>query len=107
MALPANGVRGVAQRLDLAATGGPATVHVSTVGTGGRVSVQKVAIGADSVSTLTLTGASSVWVTPVAGLVRAAVYTSVTDAEGELLSVTPLLNLTLMATPSPLRQLRD
>jgi len=105
LALPAPGVRGVAHRLDLAATGGPASVRVSTVGAGGRVSVQERAIGADSVSTLTLTRASSVWVTPVSGLVRAAVYTSVSDAGGELLSVTPLLNLTLTATPLPLRQL--
>jgi hypothetical protein len=56
---------------------------------------------------VTLKGVTSVWVTPKAGLVRAAVLTSVTDTEGALLSETPLLNLTLAATPLPLRQLRD
>jgi hypothetical protein len=107
MALPATGVKGVTHRLDLVATGGPATVQVTTVAAGGVVGAKKVVIGADSVSTVTLKGVTSVWVTPKAGLVRAAVLTSVTDTEGALLSETPLLNLTLAATPLPLRQLRD
>jgi hypothetical protein len=59
------------------------------------------------VSTLPLAGAKSVWVTPLAGIVRASVLTSVTDAGGVVLSQTPLTDLRLTATSSPLRQLRD
>ncbi|HEY5249316.1 MAG TPA: DUF5719 family protein [Dermatophilaceae bacterium] len=107
MALPAAVAQRLSQRLDLVATRAPASVRVTTVGTDGRVRTNEVAIGADSVSTLALNGATSVWVTPLTGLVRAAVLTSVTDARGVLLSVTPLADLTLTATPSPLRQLPD
>jgi Family of unknown function (DUF5719) len=107
MALPAAEAKGLTERLDLVAAGGPASVRVTTVGSAGRVSTKEVAIGADSVSTLSLEGATSVWVTPETGRVRAAVLTSVTDAVGGLLSVTPLRDLTLTATSSPLRQLRD
>jgi len=107
MALPASGDKGLVQRLDLAATTDLGAVLVTTVTAGGQVSTQRVAIGADSVSTLSLDGATSVWVTPVSGLVRAAVLTTASDARGVLLSVTPLADLTLSTTPSPLRQLRD
>jgi hypothetical protein len=107
MALPSAVVKGLSARLDLVATTTPASVRVTTVGADGRASTKQVAIGADSVSTLALDGATSVWVTPLAGRVRAAVLTSATDAAGVLLSVTPLADLTLTATPAPLRQLRD
>jgi hypothetical protein len=107
MALPVSEVKGLTQRLDFAATTSPASVRVTTVGAGGQVSTTEVAIGADSVSTLPLDGASSVWVTPTRGVVRAAVLTSAADAAGELLSVTPLTELTLTTTALPLRQLPD
>lgn len=107
MALPVSEVKGLIQRLDLAATKGPASVRVTTVATDGQVSTKEVAVGADSVSTLSLNGATSVWVTPLTGLVRAAVLTSVTDVGGVLLSLTPLADLTLTTTPLPLRQLPD
>jgi hypothetical protein len=107
MALPASKDKGLTQRLDLAATTDPGSVLVTTVAAGGRVSTQGVAIGADSVSTLSLDSATSVWVTPRTGVVRAAVLTSATDAAGVLLSVTPLSDVTLTTAPSPLRQLRD
>ena len=107
VALPTSQVKGLTQRLDLAATKDPASVRVTTVGAGGQVSTQEVAMAADSVSTLLLDGSSSVWVTPLTGIVRAAVLTSVTDAGGDLLSLMPLADLTLSTTPWPLRQLRD
>lgn len=112
MVLPASSVRGFTQRLDLVATTAPATVRVTTVGPDGGAGTKRVVIAADSVSTVSLKGASSngaqsVWVTPVKGVVRAAVLTAVTDAAGPMLSLTPLTDLTLTATPSPLRQLRD
>ena len=99
--------KGLTERLDLAATTEPASVLVTTVGADGRASTKEVAIGADSVSTLSLDGASSVWVKPRTGLVRAAVVTWVTDAQGVLISLTPLADLTLTSTASPLRELRD
>jgi hypothetical protein len=107
LALPASEVKGVAQRLDLAAVKEAASVRVTTVDPGGRIRTKEVAIGADSVSTLWLNGAGSVWVTPVKGLARAAVFSSVTDVRGMLLSVTPLADLTLTTTPWRLRQMRD
>jgi hypothetical protein len=112
MALPESLVRGAAQRLDLAATGGPASVRVTTVGATGRITTRTAVIGADSVSTVLLKGASakgptSVWVTPAAGTVRAAVLSTVADAQGPMLSVRPLTEVTLTATSSPLRHLGD
>jgi len=107
MALPSAVAGGISQRLDLVATKAPGSVRVTTVGTDGLASTKEVAIGVDSVSTLSLDGATSVWVTPQSGRVQAAVLMSVTDAGGVMLSVTPLADLTLTDTPAPLRQLRD
>jgi Family of unknown function (DUF5719) len=107
MALPVPGVKGLTQRLALAATRSPASVRVTTVAAGGQVITTVVPIGADSVSTMTLKEASSVWVTAAAGTVRAAVLTSAAETGGQVTSVTPLTDLTLVTTPSPLRQLGD
>jgi hypothetical protein len=110
--LPASSVGGVTQRLDLAATTSPVSVRVTTVGAAGRATTKTVAIGADSVNTVMLKSASakgptSVWVTPEGGVVRAAVLTTVADVKGPMLSLTPLTELPLQATPSSLRQLGD
>jgi len=107
MALSGPGDSGLLERLDLAATYDPASVLVTTVDADGRASTKEVAIGADSVSTLALDGATSVWVTPLTGVVRAAVLTWFSDAGGVLLSVTPMADLTLTATPVQVRELRD
>jgi len=106
-ALGGPGGTGLMGRLDLAATYDPASVLVTTVGASGQASTKEVAIGADSVSSLALDGATSVWVTPLTGVVRAAVLTWVTDAGGTLLSVTPLSDLTLTTTSVRLRELRN
>ncbi|MEP7018080.1 MAG: DUF5719 family protein [Actinomycetota bacterium] len=98
---------GLTERLDLAATGSPGSVLVTTVGADGQATTKEVAIGADSVVSLALVGATSVWVTPHAGLVRAAVVSFATDTLGLSLSVTPLADLTLTTTSSPLREVRD
>jgi hypothetical protein len=107
MALPASEARGLTERLDLVAAGHPASVQVTTVAADGLASTKRVVIAADSVSTLPLDGAASVWVTPLTGLVRGGVLTTATDARGAMLSLTPLSDLTLDTTVSPLRQLRD
>jgi hypothetical protein len=107
MALRGPGDDGLIERLDLAATSEPSSVMVTTVGADGLASTKAVAIGADSVSSVSLDAATSVWVTPRTGLVRAAVLTTVADAQGVLLSLTPLADLTLTATAAPLRQLPD
>jgi len=106
-ALGGPGGTGLMGRLDLAATYDPASVLVTTVGAGGQASTKEVAIGADSVSSLALDGATSVWVAPLTGVVRAAVLTWVTDAGGTLLSVTPMSDLTLTTTSVRLRELRN
>jgi len=95
------------ERLDLAATGEPASVLVTTVAANGVASTKEVAVEADSVFNLRLVGATSVWVTPLTGLVRAAVVTWVIDRHGVVLSVTPLADLSLTTTSLPLRELRD
>lgn len=105
MALHGPEHKGLIERLDVAATTERASVLVTTVRADGRSSTKVVAIGADSVSTLSLVGATSVWVTPRTGFVRAAVVTWASDARGVMLSVTPLADLTLTATSSPLREL--
>ena len=108
MALPASEVKGLTQRLDLAATKGSRVRSGDHGGyVGGEVEHERgchwCRFGVHAV-----VGRSHVGVGhPLAGLVRAAVLTSVTDAGGVLLSLTPLADLTLTATPSPLRQLRD
>jgi hypothetical protein len=107
MALPSSQVQGFTQQLDLAATSVPASVRVTTVASGGAVTIKDVAIAANSTSALPLSRATSVWVTPRSGLVRAAVLTSVTDAAGVMLSLSPLSDLPLTTTPLSLRQLRD
>jgi Family of unknown function (DUF5719) len=108
MALRGTANQGVVERLDIAATKEPASVLVTTVGADGQASTKEVVVGADSVSTLPLVdGATSVWVTPRTGLVRAAVVTAVADAQGVLLSLTPLADLALTTTSSPLREVRD
>jgi Family of unknown function (DUF5719) len=107
MALRGPGDTAMVERLDLAATGEPSTALVTTVGADRLVSTKVVAIEPDSVSTVPLGAATSVWVTPQTGLVRAAVLTTVADANGLLLSVSPLADLTLTATSVPLRQLPD
>lgn len=101
------GGTGLMGRLDLAATYDPASVQVTTVDAAGQASSKEVAIGADSVSSLALDGATSVWVTPLTGVVRAAVLTWVTDAGGTLVSVTPMSDLTLTTTSVRLRELRN
>jgi len=98
---------GLTERLDLVATNVPGSVLVTTVGADGQATSKEVAIGADSVLVTSLVGATSVWVTPLTGVVRAAVVTWVTDAQGVLLSVMPLADLTLTTTSSPLREIRD
>jgi hypothetical protein len=105
MALPVSQVKGLTDSLDLAATHGPASLRVTTVGPEAHVSTKEVAIASDSVVTLPLDGASSVWVTPTSGVVRGAVLTSAVDGAGELLSLTPLTDLTLATTAAPLLQL--
>ena len=107
MALPGPDAPGTFARLDLAATYNPASVLVTTVGADGQVNSKEVALGADSVSSLALDGATSVWVTPRSGVVRAAVLTGFKDVTGVLLSVTPLTDLTLASMSTRLRALTD
>ena len=107
MALHGAAQDGLVERLDLAATTRPASVLVTTVGADGQATTKEVAIEADSLVLLPLVGATSVWVTPHSGLVRAAVVSAANDPLGSSLSVTPLADLTLTTTSSPLREVRD
>ena len=107
MALHGASEVGLIERLDLVATSSPGSVLVTTVGADGLATTKEVAIGADSVVSIPLVGATSVWVTPHTGFVRAAVVSFATDPLGLSLSVTPLADLTLTTTSSPLREVRD
>jgi len=107
MALHGAAEDGLIERLDLAATSVAASVLVTTVGADGQATTKEVGIGADSVVLMPLVGATSVWVTPHTGVVRAAVVSVANDTQGSSLSVTPLADLTLTTTSSPLREVRD
>jgi len=107
IALPGPDAPGTFARLDLAATDNPASVVVTTVDVDGQVITKEVAVGANSVFSLAVDGATSVWVTPRSGVVRAAVVTGFKDATGVLLSVTPMADLTLTSMSTRLRALGD
>ena len=80
--LPSSQVMGSPSGWTVYRQGAPPLFGVTTVGAHGQVTCKRLS-GSDSVFTLALRGASSVWVTPRAGIVRAAVLTSVNDAVGE------------------------
>jgi hypothetical protein len=98
------GTKGIAATLELAATGGAGSAAVTVVDTRGRVSTRTVAVPSDGVASAPLTGATSVWVRPTAGLVRSGVVTWRTDALGVMLSSTPLLDRPLTQRPVQVRE---
>lgn len=98
---------GVASELQLASVGRSAVVTVTAVSPTGQVANDTVAVAADSVATRSVTGAASVWVTPVSGQVRAATVSTVADPAGQLVSISPLVSLPLTTTPLRVRAARD
>lgn len=101
------GTRGISAGVDLAATGGAGSAVVTVVDTRGRVTARTVAVPADGVASLPLADATSVWVRPVSGTVRAGVLTWRTDRLGVLLSSTPLLDQPLTQRPVQVREQQD
>jgi Family of unknown function (DUF5719) len=101
------GTKGVSASLDLAATGGPGSAVVTVVDTKGRVTTRTVAVPADGVAAVPLAGATSVWVHPAAGTVRAGVTSWKTDPLGVMLSSTPLLDQPLTELPMQVREQQD
>jgi hypothetical protein len=101
------GTKGIAAVLDLAATGGAGSAAVTVVDTRGRVSTQTVAVPSDGVASVSLAGATSVWVRPTAGAVRAGVVTWRTDALGVMVSSTPVLEQPLTERPVQVREQQD
>jgi len=95
--LPGSGTAGLTSTLHLVATRGDAAVRVTTVPARGAPSTRQVAVPSDSVLTVPLGQATSVWVTAVAGSARAAVVSSLATPQGPLLSATPLPDLPLTA----------
>ncbi|GAA1254953.1 DUF5719 family protein [Oryzihumus leptocrescens] len=98
---------GVTTEVQLASVARSAVVTVTSVSPSGQVVNDTVAVPADSVATRSVTGAASVWVTPVSGQVRAATVSAVADPAGPLVSVSPLVSLPLTTTPLSVRAARD
>lgn len=80
--------------LSIVATGGSAQVEVSTVDADGVAATTSRAVPADTLVTLPLGAAASVWVRPVSGTgqVRAAVVETLGKGADQLVAVTPVLD---------------
>lgn len=91
--------------LALSSPGVPAQARVVTVAPSGRTVTKVVAVAADSVATVDLTGASAVWVSPTAGTVYVGVLAAVKGASPPLYAVTALRDTAVETARLPVRDL--
>lgn len=116
---PITGVAGLPLTAPAAQTNGPirrylavtvsgdtAGVEVITVDAKGAETSLRPNVGIDAAGIVEITGAASVWVHRVSGTgaVRAGVISMVQDAEGRLITVTPLRDAALRTTSVGLRE---
>lgn len=96
----------VRRYLALTSSGDTAGVEVVTVDAKGVETSLRPNLGVDASGVVEVTGATSVWVHRVAGVgaLRAGVISMVQDAEGRLISVTPLRDAALRTTSIGLRE---
>jgi hypothetical protein len=92
--------------LMLVGTGEPSAAAVLTVGADGAVSSRSVELEADSVASVPVTGARSVWVRHTSGTVRAGLALSADDRNGPLFSLVGLTSAAVSATDVPVRQIQ-
>ena len=97
---------GATADLMLVATAEPAAATVLTVGPDGAVSSRTVALDADSVASVPVTGARSVWVRHTSGTVRAGLALTLADRDGPLFSLVGLAPAAVSATDVPVRPIR-
>ena len=90
----------------LVGTGEPSTATVLTVGGDGAISSRTVTLDADSVASVEVTGARSVWVRHTSGTVRAGLALAMPDRGGPLFSLVGLNQAALSATDVPVRQIQ-
>ncbi len=94
---------GVSATLSLVATRAGASATVATVAGDGAVSTRPVSVGADSVATVDVTGARSVWVRRTEGTLRAGLALRGTGAGDPLLSLVGLAPAAVTTTSVPVR----
>lgn len=99
---------GFSASLMLVGTGEPAGATVVTVSGTGAEAVKDVAVQADSVSVVDVSGAAQVWVRQTSGVLRAGVALSLADIPGAtpLFSVLPLRPIAVNVTQVPVREVQ-
>jgi hypothetical protein len=99
------GQHGLSNVLTLSSTGAEAPVSVTTVDAKGKVATDKLVLQPDSVRTVPLKSAASVWVHTDAHSVHGAVLTTAKAKDGgPLVAALPLVSSPLVATQAPIRQ---
>ena len=106
LADPAGTTTPITRLLSLTSSGDTAGVEVVTVDASGVETSRRPEIGVDAAVTVDLTGATSVWVHRVSGKgqVRAGVVAWVADAQGTLITTTPLHDAAVRTTTVGLRE---
>lgn len=92
--------------LVLAAVGSDAAVEVTKVGGDGATTATEVAVPADSVAQVDVTGAGAVWLRPIRGAVRAGIVLDLADPGGPLFSVLSLHPAVVTGTEIAVREIR-
>ncbi len=105
---PPGAARGLARSLVLTSTGAPAGVEVVTVDAKGEQKSLRLNVPQDSTTAVNVAGLRSVWVhrTPGTGQLYAGVVSSVGDADGTLITATPLRDAALRTTTVGLREVQ-
>ncbi|MGB8380834.1 MAG: DUF5719 family protein [Dermatophilaceae bacterium] len=97
---------GAKSDLMLVGTREPSSATVLTVGGDGAISSRTLTLDADSVASVDVTGARSVWVRHTSGTVRAGLSLAMPDRGGPLFSLVGLNQAALSATDVPVRQIQ-
>ena len=103
---PVGAAAPVKRLLSLTSSGDTSGVEVVTVDAKGVETSRRPELGVDAAVVLEVTGATSVWVHRVSGngQVRAGVVSTLDDAKGQLISISPLHDSALRTTTVGLRE---
>ncbi|TPG19225.1 DUF5719 family protein [Pedococcus bigeumensis] len=106
LAVPEGTSAPIQRSLSVTASGDTASVEVVTVDAQGVETSRRPEVGVDATAVLDVTGATSVWVHRVGGngQVRAGVVSWLDDAQGRLITATPLRDTALRTTTVGLRE---
>jgi hypothetical protein len=106
LAVPEGTSTPIQRSLSVTASGDTASIEVVTVDAQGVETSRRPEVGVDATAVLDVTGATSVWVHRVGGngQVRAGVVSWLDDAQGRLITATPLRDTALRTTTVGLRE---